>query len=642
MKAASIPTLCIGIISITIGFFHLLSYYHKGKKDRLHLSFFQVCLAIAGYLFISAGLYNSTSVAEGLLWQRYQFLFISIISVVFFIFIFHLVQRKVNLITWLVTGLVYLPIGLIAVFTEYAVNTQHPAIKTVTLFNLTYYEAQPQEIITLLYLLLFGGMLYLTTLLIESYRQGAKDILGIILAILAFFLLSANDILVGANVYNFIYLLEYGFVVLLISMAQLLHNRFILLYNLTEEKSRNLEVIIDDQTKELKSALRQAKESDQAKTSFLSTMSHEIRTPMNGIFGMTELMLQTELNEEQSDFMATIQNCTKDLLQIINDVLDFSKVSENKIVLETKPFHIANSVAYVINLLQTQAKAKEISLSHHLPHGLPELVIGDDVRFRQILINLINNALKFTAQQGRVSVRATLNESSQKNYLQFAVSDTGIGIAKSQIKKLFEPFVQAHEGIERTYGGTGLGLAISARLVQAMGGKIWVESVPGKGSTFYFNIVLHAIQNRERGNKTASGANRYQLDRPLAKVKPLRILVVDDNEINLKIALRMFANMGYHVDIARDGEQAIAMAHSRDYNLIFMDIHMPLKNGIMAAKTILMNRKNQARPVIIAMTADVLAENQKKYKAAGMSDFIAKPFKIQDFAEILRRWGQSS
>ncbi|MCB1308330.1 MAG: response regulator [Leptospiraceae bacterium] len=640
LKVASIPSLCIAIVSITIGFFHLLSYYDKGRNEKLHLSFFQVCLAISGFLLISAGLYNSDSVAEGSVWQRYQFLFASIIATTFFIFIFHLVRKEVSVRTIFTIVLIYIPVGLAATFTDYATKPLHPAIKHIDALNITYYEAELGNIIVIYSILLFGGMLYSLYLLLNNYRRGATDLFGIIIAIVIFFIFSTNDILIGAGIYTSLYLMEYGFFIVLLSMAHLLHKRFILFYRSTEEKARNLENIIEEQTIELKRALQRAEKSDRAKTSFVSTMSHEIRTPLNGIFGMTELLLKTDLNEEQKEFMGTIRLSMDHLLQIINDILDFTRITENKIVLESTPLDLEKFLFQTINTFKTQADSKEIAMNLRLQRDLPRFILGDEVRLRQVLINLIGNALKFTPQHGQITIEVTRSEEHEDFHLQFVVSDTGIGITESQLNKLFRPFTQAHEGIERTFGGTGLGLAISARLVQAMGGEIWVTSKPGEGSRFSFTISSGAADTQPEIEEPTDINNHGIADANLAEHMPLEILVVDDSDINIKIALRIFEFLGYAIECARDGNEAISKSLAKHYDIIFMDIHMPNTNGISATKSILNQSRNSIKPVIVAMTADVIEENRDVYTQAGMSDFIAKPFQTDDFKKILFRWGQ--
>ncbi|MCB1315453.1 MAG: response regulator, partial [Leptospiraceae bacterium] len=293
-----------------------------------------------------------------------------------------------------------------------------------------------------------------------------------------------------------------------------------------------------------------------------------------------------------------------------------------------------------INTFKTQADSKEIAMNLRLQRDLPRFILGDEVRLRQVLINLIGNALKFTPQHGQITIEVTRSEEHEDFHLQFVVSDTGIGITESQLNKLFRPFTQAHEGIERTFGGTGLGLAISARLVQAMGGEIWVTSKPGEGSRFSFTISSGAADTQPEIEEPTDINNHGIADANLAEHMPLEILVVDDSDINIKIALRIFEFLGYAIECARDGNEAISKSLAKHYDIIFMDIHMPNTNGISATKSILNQSRNSIKPVIVAMTADVIEENRDVYTQAGMSDFIAKPFQTDDFKKILFRWGQ--
>lgn len=632
MKIIAVPSLITGVISITIGLFYF-SFFYKKRGDNHHFSFFRLSLAIAFYQFASSALYNSNSVIEGAHWQKYQFFLISIIAITFILFIFDLTKKTINKMQIFLLILIYFPIGIVSLLTDYAINSKVSAIKNIPYFNIRYYEAEPEILALVIYILLFSSMIYSYYLLIENYKKGFHDIQIVIIAISLFFLASINDILVGVGAYKFIYLVEYGFIIVIVSMSILQHNRFVKLYNSTEQKAKNLEIIIEEKILELKKAVKLAQESDKSKSIFLSSMSHEIRTPMNGIIGMTQLLINTNLNDEQVDYVKTINNCSEDLLQIINDILDYSKISENKIELNVNSFSLHDSINHVVKLMDPLAKNKDIYLNYSISSNFPAIILGDEIRLRQVLLNLIGNSIKFT-KKGNIELNVSHKHEQEKIIIQFSISDTGIGIQKSQLENLFDPFVQANKGIERKYGGTGLGLAISSRLISLMDGQIWVKSKLGKGSTFYFTVKVKPSNTKEPKETTRK---YYQNNFPLNK--NLKILLVEDNEINTKIAIKIFEKLGYQIDHVVNGMEALEHVKKINYDIIFMDIHMPNMNGITATEKILENNKNNNPPKIIAMTADVFEENINKYKRIGMVDYIGKPFQNDELEKKIRKWG---
>ncbi|MGB5849284.1 MAG: response regulator, partial [Ignavibacteriaceae bacterium] len=532
--------------------------------------------------------------------------------------------------------------------------------------------------------------------------------------------------------------------------------------------------------KELDKVVKEARDATKAKSEFLALMSHELRTPMNGVLGMTGLLLNSVLDDNQRDYIQTIRLSGEQLLSIINDILDFSKIESENLELENQPFDLRECVEDSLELLAPKAAEKNIELIYHFNRGTPSVISGDVTRLRQILINLIGNAIKFTKDgEVFVSVSAEMLEQNKRN-LSFAVKDTGIGIPKEKMDRLFKPFSQVDSSTSRNFGGTGLGLVISKKLVDKMGGSMSVESDEVIGTTFYFNFIADGVEdisnfyhyaplpvfenkkiilqvgNQIRLNileeqfknwgmvpmhhinsqaellssinsesidvilidiqysnvnipelikllkekdtkqipiillsqlgKHIDGINKPDekfiqiLNKPVKwkslhqtlakffgggietaqfdkdrlsedifvsppKVSPLRplsillsILLVEDNIINQKVALKILEKLGYKADVANDGLEAVESAKMKDYDLIFMDFIMPKMGGIEATKMILEEFDTKKKPKIIAMTADTMISDREACLKAGMDDYLNKPIRVEDLKVVLDKW----
>jgi signal transduction histidine kinase len=390
------------------------------------------------------------------------------------------------------------------------------------------------------------------------------------------------------------------------------------------EQQELLEQKVRDRTNQLEQATRIAQAANQAKSEFLADISHELRTPMNGIVGMLDIALDQDLNPELLEQLQTAQHCAHLLLSLVNDILDLSKIEAGKMTLERIPFDVRALVANCIKAHQPQAQENSVSLLAEVSPSVPQEITGDPLRIRQILANLIGNAVKFT-DHGSVAVRMDGEFSRGSEFtLRFTVEDSGTGIPADKLLYIFDKFTQADGSVSRKYGGTGLGLAITRKLVELHHGEIHVSSDLGHGTTFTVTVQCEAIA-AVSGDPGAIATPEPAVARTAVSKHALRILVVEDNQVNQKVVTAVLRKRGFSIELANDGQEALSKLKTSDaFDLVLMDVQMPVLDGLEATRLIRKEHRWKQLP-IIAMTAHAMNGDKERCLEAGMSGYISKP-----------------
>jgi signal transduction histidine kinase/ActR/RegA family two-component response regulator len=394
------------------------------------------------------------------------------------------------------------------------------------------------------------------------------------------------------------------------------------------------------QKREIEELLRQSQEISRLKSEFLANMSHEIRTPMNGVIGMTQLVLNTSLDAEQRDYIATVRDSAEALMVVINDILDFSKIEAGKLALAHEPFPVRKFVADALMVFAWKAQERHLSLLQRVDPAVPDILVGDADRLRQVLLNLLGNAMKFT-EQGEIAVAVTCPQGAAPGAggvcrVQFSVQDTGSGIPRESQVMIFEAFAQADGSIRRRQGGTGLGLAICSKLVGLMGGHISVESAPGLGSTFEFTVPLAVATDGAAAPSIETKPDPPE-EPPPAEL-PLRILLAEDNAVNQKLAKKMLDKPGHILTVVGNGRSAWEAAVTGDFDLILMDLQMPEMDGFEATAHIREAELASGRHTpIVALTAHAMSGDREQCLRAGMDDYISKPIDFQALMVVIRK-----
>jgi signal transduction histidine kinase/DNA-binding NarL/FixJ family response regulator len=493
-------------------------------------------------------------------------------------------------------------------------------------------------------LAMLPGIAMVAVTIVHRVYRGDPEARPLGLGTLALAAAFTNDLLAINNLVPQVYLTSYGFAVFIFSMAVSLANRFARVHRQLDELRGDLEQRVEQRTRELAAAKTAAEAADRAKSDFLANMSHEIRTPMNGILGVSDLLRRQDLAPRPREYAEIIASSAEGLLRIIDDILDFSRVEAGMVSLEPREFDLGYTVRRAVALLEPRAATQGIELRLEWDENLPKWVCGDPARLRQVLLNLIGNAVKFT-EEGGVTVRVEPLPADEEEppeeeddggggpKIRFTVRDTGVGIPPEARARVFLPFTQADTSTTRRFGGTGLGLAICKQIVEQAGGEIGLDSTPGGGSTFWFTMPFASVLRQ-------GAEHRAALPPPARRRSSAarRILLAEDDKVSSMVAMRQLDDLGYETDWVTTGQEALDALEKQDYDLVLMDCQMPGLDGYETTRRIRQRETGDAHLPIIAATAHAMTGDREKCLAAGMDDYLAKPYRREALAEMLHAW----
>lgn len=619
----SFPVYILSAISIYVALYHSLLYLKKRSEISI-ASFAVLSLSTAFYQISCGGLYGSIHLEDSIFWQRLNFMGIALIAISLTQYVFTYSRAKKGILFYLILSFFMLFL-IIPVIDHPLVLSIENRAREVHVGSHSFLEVEPGLLLTLELLMSLVTFLYLLYVL-YSHKSNLRRIGDRLLSagIVVFFVCAVHDIFVAAHLFENFYWVEYGFMMIILAITYSRNMQFFELHEVIVELNNSLEKRVKERTADLNKAKEEAERANRIKSMFLANMSHDIRTPMNGIIAMNQFLLESELDNKQRHYAEIVDSSSKHLLNLLNDILDYTKIEAEQLVIDEHNFSVVELIQRIELLMKPQLEEKEVRLNISVD---PEVdwIVGDSARLNQILLNLISNSSKFTFE-GHIS----LSMKKKGAMLEFCVNDSGIGIESDVLDSIFDSFTQEDSTTTRKYGGSGLGLAISKQLVELMGGEITLKSTKDKGTSVTFTVP-YVEGDKSEVEKEASSIL-------ISEFPGKKILLAEDNPINTIVAQKLLEKFKVDIEHADNGNTAVEMALKEPFDLIFLDIQMPGKDGTEVASIIKEKFGPNRRTPLVAMTANAMIGDKEKYLASGLDGYISKPISKNEIEVILQKY----
>lgn len=636
MTTLSFIVYLLSAVSVYISLHHFLQFMLR-PAQKINAAFALFAFLTSLYQISCAALYSSDTVSSTLFFQHMNFATIGLVAASLVWYVYLYIHRGFDKTFYMIqcAFLLFFILGLHGSKLTLVADTL--AFRNIPYLETGFREATPGLIFELQSLCMIGTMFWIMYLLVanKTHRIGRRSLIW---SIAVFFLFGINDVMVTFNLYQSVYLSEFGFAFVVLAITYSMAREYVNLNKRIMDMNSVLEEKVEVRTAELKEAKEEAERSNQAKSTFLANMSHDIRTPMNAIIGMTDYLLSTKLAMEQEECISIVKSSGEHLLGLINDILDYTKIDAGKLELHNCDFNMEDLIADVQKIVSPLATPKGLTIRFTLPQEFPRTFIGDPNRLRQILINLIGNSIKFTPSgEIVISIEATPHKDDDSVEVFFTVKDTGIGIPPTYIPTLFDSFTQVDASSTREYSGSGLGLAITKELCLLMGGDISVKSRKGVGSDFNFYVVLKAVDEVSEHNVEEEGNKEPEL---LLDEFDGAVLIAEDNPVNCIVAKKIFSSFGVEIHIVHDGVEVLEKIEEKKFVALFLDIQMPVMDGEEVIKVLRDPESEHYFPSlpVIAMTANAMIGDKERFLSLGMNDYVAKPINRDSIEVMLRKW----